>query len=367
MSEEMEEDMEIISEDMTIEDELESSIDEFSYTEIDEDVLNELNALEKKEEDLKRINEILAADENSKKKPKKIKRPSNPLVQFVKKYFSSLIARTSKYCIFNLDENHKDKLVMMSSRGKITFEDYLLQYTPGDLALQIVEFKNDELSFIKEKLYIPDDKIMLVNIASIRKAVNTALKDKVNINIPLQIVKSSNNNVFMEYKDVTKVDDNGKSTKIIEKICIEYTDWRTICILRYLVNKMEVQNNTDCVVTEKIKYENVKNKIYQNLLIYPIQTIKFKMNDELLYPEFNEKNYTNLVFIDGKDIVSLKEYVKKLKIEYNLEITAIVHLPDKHVFYISVFEDEELKVICSRPFTCMYPFAESSKEFTNVQ
>lgn len=342
-------------------------IDEFDtdIDEISQDVIEELDKLE--EQAVQKEQEKLKENE-SKKKKKRQKKPVDPFVTFTKKYFSSMCARNGKYVIFNLDNDHLDKIILVSSRGKFTFEDYLLQYYPGDLALQIVTFKKNQFKFIKEKLCVPDNKFMLYNVATIRKAINTAIKDKENPVLPLKIAKDDNDVVYVKYKDITKPTEEFNYTNFIEKIGFQYTDWRTICILRKLVNQMEHQNDTDCVVKERIIFnEDLEQRIYQNVLIYPIQTNRFRKNDELLFPNFSEQNHTQLVFIDGKDIVSLKEYVKKLKTDYKLKIYAIVKLPDKHIFYLSVFEDEDIRVICSRPFTCTYPFVETLKENTHVE
>ena len=348
---------------------LENEIDDDDYTdefdtdinEISQDVIDELDRME--ELAIQREQAILDEISSEKYKRKRKKKPVDPLVTFVKKYFSSMCARTSKYCIFNLDETFTNKILLISSRGKLTFEDYLLQYYPGDLALQIVEFKKDQYEFIKQALCVPDNKFMLYNVATIRKAVNTAMKDKQSDTLQLKIAKSMDDVVYIKYKDITKPTETSDHTNFIEKIGFEYTDWRTICILRKLVDQMEHQNENDCVVQESIMFdEDNAQRLYQNLFIYPIKTSRFEKNDVLIFPGFSDVNHTQLVFVDGKDIISLKEYVKKLKIEYTLTIYAIVKLPDKHIFYKSVFEDEDIRVICSRPFTCTYPFVESLKE-----
>lgn len=295
-------------------------------------------------------------EETSVKKKKRPKKIVDPFVKINKQYFSSMNARTAKYAIFNLNEQCKDKLIMMSSKARTTFEDYLYQYHPGDLSIQIVEFKNDDLKTIKDKLSVTED-CTLINLASLRKYVNMACKHPDIEILPISIARTDTGDIYL------KVVDPKTEQTIIERIGFHYTNWRILVLLQGLVDFM-TRDTFECQVLDKVIYTDIEPYIDQNLIIYPVSTNRYKDPDgKVIFNHIVDGHMTKLYMIDGKDVISVKEYVKKLKTEYSLEIISFVHLPDRCIFFKTKFEDDTNIVISSRPYVSIFPICVTAEEF----
>lgn len=290
------------------------------------------------------------------------KREPDAFAFFCKKWLSSLIARTSKYAIFGFDKGD-DSIILISGRNKLSFEDYLLQYTPGDLGIHIVQMTDTEgvLDF-KERLCIPDDRCMLIDISILRKAINMAMRTKHKDKLPVWFIKDGNNNLYIKYVDVTVTDNYGDHPVVISFFGKEYTDWRTICILRDLLQKMRdmVEHPTTC---DSVQYHDLVDCINQNLLYYPVFTSRYVEKGYPTFPNYDKDHKTPLIYIDGKDIVSLKEYVKKQKnSKYTLQLISAMSLPNTDIHYCSTYRDDSVYVISSRPLTSTYPYVFSSSK-----
>lgn len=291
----------------------------------------------------------------------KVKRPKkvvDPFVKMCKKYFSSLNSRSAKYAVFNLNEEYKNKLVMMSSKNKSTFDDYLYQYMPGDLNIQIVEFKNDDLTIIKERLCISDDYCVLINLSAVLKYINIACRHEDTSVLPMKLARTDNNDIYL------KVVDPKTEQTYIERVGFTNQNWRVVVILQALTNLMVNKNNPTCVVSDTVTYNSLIPYIDQNLIVYPILTNRYKDSDgKPIFDYVIDEHTTKLYLIDGKDTISVKEYLKKLKKEYTLEIISFVCLPDKCIFYQTRYEDDENIVISSRPYVSAFPMCITDKEF----
>lgn len=334
------------------------TFDEFFDDNINEDIEKKLNL-----QDSNIPNEFVdeLKQTNKKKRKKKI---VDPFIQTVKSLFSSLSARTAKYAVFNLTDKYSNCIITMSGRAKMTFEEYLLQYEPGDLGINIIYCKNDQLELLKNKFCITNiDKPILMNLEIIRKAINTALKDKEATIIPLNIAyNNENSSVYMKYK--TGINEKTNEEQFtITRCAFEYKDWRTICIIKKLVDKIhEIYENKNSVHIFE-NYESLIEKNDQNIIVYPIDTSLYKNdNGEKIFDYIKDGHKTNLIYIQGKDIISLKEYVKKLKKEYTIELASMVYDQNNSIVYMSYFEDDEIKVLCSRPKTNAFPFITTKEE-----
>lgn len=344
--------------ELKLEDDIPEEIDEFE-TEIDEEVYKllglELSVDSSSEDDS-------TEEENGEpKKKKRVKKIVDPFVDIAKKYFSSINSRNSKYAVFNLDEEHQDKLIFMNSRAGTTFEDYLFQYHPGDLSVQVVEFKNDDLNIIRDKLRIPKDRCMLINLTAVRKHINIALKHKSIEILPIQFAMTDKFDLYM------KVIDPISEQSLIERFGFHYHNWRVIYLLKSILKEMEDMVSKSCVVSDTLKYDELVPYMDQNLIVYPFLTNRYLTDNKPIFDYVVDTHKTKVFLIDGKDIVSAKEYLKKLKTEYTLEIQTYVTLPGKCIFCRTRFEDETNIIITSRPFVSVYPFCLKAEEFKNVQ
>lgn len=322
----------------------------------DDEYLGDVQEVEKPVEV---VTEESTADTEKKKKVKtpKVKKIKDPLIEICKKYFSSMNARNSKYCIFNLDKDHIDKIVLMSNRPKIAFEDYLFQYHPADLSIQIISFKNDDLKYLKERFKITHEHMVLINLNAIRTHINTALKTKEVEVLPIKFAASENNDLYL------KIYDPASEQDIVERYGLCYHNWRVIVLLMHAVKQMEcLPTENSSVVTDTLTYDDLERMSDQNLIKYKVKTVQYKNEDGQIYTHLVDTHDTVFYLIDGKDIVSVKEYIKKLKTDYCLEITSVVRLPDKHIFYMTKFEDENNIIVSSRPFVGVYPFCLNAKE-----
>lgn len=291
-------------------------------------------------------------------KSKRTKKIVDSFVKMSKKYFSSLNARSAKYAVFNLNNEYKNKIVMMSSKSKSTFDDYLYQYMPGDLNIQIVEFKNDDLDIIKERLCIPDELCVLINLSAVLKYINIACKHEDTSVLPMKIARTDNNDIYLKVTD-PKIDQT-----YIERIGFVNQNWRVVVILQNLTNHMVNMNNPTCVVRDTVTYDSLIPYTDQNLIVYPISTNRYKDSDgKQIFDYVIDEHKTRLYLIDGKDTISIKEYLKKLKKEYKFEIISFVCLPDRCIFYQTRYEDDENIIISSRPYVSALPMCLTDKEF----
>lgn len=331
--------------------------DEFSDTDIDESTKQKLNVSNSTHSEFDE--EFKAIEETTKNKRKK--KVVDPFIQ-VMKTLSSISARNAKYAIFNLNDDYTDCIVTMTGKSKMTFEEYLLQYEPGSLGINILYFKKDQLQLLKNKFCIEDiDRPVLVNLEIVRKAITAISKYKTeSLSNLLNIAYSENNeSVYISYKKEL----NGEDVTHISRCAFIYKDWRSLCILTKLVNSIKNICTSELSIHRQEKYDTLIDKINQNILVYQILTIEYKNTDgNSIFNYVNNEHKTNLIYIQGKDIISLKEYVKKLKTDYTLDLISCVNTNSQVISYMSLFENDDIKVLCSRPKAIAYPFVTSKEE-----
>ena len=325
-----------------------SSGDEFATT-VDEDIEKLLDTVVIDSNNDAQY-DCTASDILALKKTKTTRKIKDSLINIHKKYFSSLNARTVKYGLFNYDENHVNSIIMVSSKRKTTFEDYLFQYHPSDLSIQIVHFKDTtDLDILKDRFKI-SDKRTLISIDAIRKNINIACKQKDTSVLPMKTASDDKGNLFLKVRDIDT------DTDIIERYGFLYNNWRTISILNKRIYKMEHIVDEDTTIVVPLTYEQLEKCTSQNITIIKIDTAKFIKDGQPIYKDFPDDHQTVFILLDGKDIPAVKEYIKKLKNPYTLDIKMVIPDNDNHIFYTTRYSDDTIDIISGRPFLGIYPF-----------
>lgn len=272
------------------------------------------------------------------------KRVADPFVTYCKKYFSSLTARQSRFCVLNLF-NSKYKVVMISAKKKLTFEEYLLQYAASDMGLQYIEFKHTTvIDLIFEKLQLPTDRAVVLNVSILLKYINAAVKDK---NIE-QLLFATNGTAYgLKYNDVEV------------HYGYDYSDHRTIMKLKLLTDTLLELNAVNYIHKQIHLIQCIENTnelvVTGNVISLPISIEQFTVPDGLSIANFKRyKPNFYLIMFDGKDTISVKEYVKKVTTKYDYKIISWIEPTTEYVRSIVHYEDDELLAISTRPHNCIY-------------
>lgn len=272
------------------------------------------------------------------------KRVADPFVIYCKKYFSSLTARQSRFCVFNLFDS-KYKVVMLSARKKLTFEEYLLQYAASDMGLQYIEFKYTAvIDLMYEKLCLPADRPIVLNMSILLRYLNMAVKNK-NMN---QLLFATNGTAYgLKYMD--------------EEVHYgyDYTDHRTIVKLKLLTDALLELNSIDLISKQIHLIQTIEDTtdltVTGNVISLPVSIEQFTVPNGLSIDNFNRyKPNFYLIMFDGKDTVSLKEYIKKVTTDYTYKIISWIEPKTEYVRSIVHYEDTELMAISTRPNNCIY-------------
>ena len=275
----------------------------------------------------------------------------------LKSIFSSLTCRRARY-EYVLIGNKEIKDTIILSNSDI---DILTSYNNNKLCFHIVTFKSLEAKNIYEKEYlqINDFDGCLEKNASLycRHPVEylSFLKKKETTPLTIKTDKFYNMTSSSFYdpkkeKDVVielgNIVDNYYATIIIEHLYASYGkqniyEDKPHQIINIDINTL-LQSTNSAIYTYKLNIHNFINK----------DTTRNNLFD-------NYQEYITLFLFDGIDVVSLREYVKKLKISYTLQLIAWVE--NEYIKYMMYFEDDHISVKTFRPHIYIFPLLNLTK------
>ena len=297
----------------------------------------------------------------------------NSFKEQLKLYLSSLSSRLNNYIYFNIP-GVEDSVV-------ITNGDYelLTIYSASSLSIHLLSFKNQEfIDKLKSILQIPSNIPYCIKSNFIRKAIkdseledytvvfndkkdlilqNTITNEILNVEVDRQ--KNDEDSTEEDSTEDTSSDDEENNT--INNNEIEKDKLCGYCVSDvYALKVLEEECNVLKDYSEEYfkslnkkyliyDYTSIKTKPYLTN-IYKTENITADMLD-LKIPNMNE---CYVLFIDGQDIVSIKEFVKKTKGECKQYIWSENGTTIKNM---AIYEDDELVVKSCRPFNEIIPIS----------
>ena len=266
------------------------------------------------------------------------------LIEDMKLYLASISARGLQYAYFNVAPYTVVLTNSTSNRPGTRHGDRLTVYHAGELALQVVKFKDTELfNRIHATLRIPATGIYVIHTSRLN-----ALLGKI----------SSLNKLTFTFSDNLELIIMPKNAKYDDKkhlVGMSITDFHIRAVLARLYEESQVIGTT----SHQNKYPhytqemNVDAQLYGNAYITSVDAHRFIGVDGK--PLFSDcYPHIQLISYDGLSAPSLKGFLKKLRKPYTL--VSYFWVENEH--YIRTFnfyEDDTVYVKCLRPYVILSP------------
>lgn len=326
----------------------------------------------------------------------KTKKPAS-FEKTLKLYFSSVSARNNKFAYFNL-KNVPNTIVLTNGSYEI-----LSSYIPVTLSIHLLIFKNDFYKQIIEYFQIPENMPFVLRTELVMKALNNHTSEELNR------VYDENTNLRLTYNNIAEIldkddnsdgiydgleddEENDDNTDTNQKhktfdednmfnigesnFIIETFESADICgqqvTNRYALKLLEeealkiyerndtylTENNIPYLTTQITKDVNWFNSNLFRPMQIPLED--FKQHNTSVFSQ--EMLPCFLLIIDGMDLVSAKEYLKK----QDKECVIYVWLDHKTIKSMAVYEDDEVIIKSMRPFQEIIPLYKTYNKRTTT-
>jgi len=254
--------------------------------------------------------------------------PNKPFLELCKRSFASLTSRKAPFLYLNIVENN-DTFIL----GNLKPEDFV-KYCDATFGVHFLKFKNNEDMVEIKKLFTYFNLLnkgpYVVNITKIISLLNAYKGDYTEIHFTC------------DENGIICLDDESKT--ILAYPIVIYQAIRLLQMLYEQYGNDTICTFTNCI-DKDINIDNIsKNRFHSKDYV--------DKDNKAVFDTTNKQYEFNIGLIDGVDIVSVKDFLKKTISTYICKLRTWVR--DKCIEYCTVYEDESISVLSIRPHTHIY-------------